>query len=220
MEEQKTRQKICSAAVSLFTTKGFSGTSVREIAKKAKVNPALISYYFDGKQGLLESLMGSFFEGYLEKLETAYKLSDSLPLRHCLHKAIWDLLVYQQENNHLARFVYRETTLDTTLTREIMTIYLRKEKFYWQKLFDKGFKMGEFKKQAVDLTIVQLKGMIMMPFMNPQYLQEIFNMSPSEHYFAKRYGMRVLDWIDERFCRKEVLQAQQTAEVIHFRATP
>src|SRR5690625_3701548 len=98
MEKVHAKEKILNAAMFLFNTQGFSGTSVREIAKKADVNVALISYYFSGKQGLLEQLMGSFFEGYLKRLEKAAQLSDTLPLRQCLHEAIRDLLAYQQEN--------------------------------------------------------------------------------------------------------------------------
>ena len=46
-----TRDLIIEAGISLFTVKGFGGTTIREIAGKAKVNTANISYYFQGKQG-------------------------------------------------------------------------------------------------------------------------------------------------------------------------
>lgn len=201
MDERMTKKTIYNAAIFLFNTKGFAGTSVREIAKQANVNSALISYYFKSKQGLLESLMESFYDGYIDKMEQAIERSDLLPIRSCLHKAILNLLHYQQENNQLARFVLRETTIDSTLTREVMTVYLRKEKFYWQKLFEQGFRTGEFHKRNVDLTIIQLKGMITMPFSNPQYVQEIFHLSPFDDYFIRKYGFHVISWLDERFCR-------------------
>lgn len=211
MDERMTKQTICNAAVSLFNTKGFTGTSVREIAKKANVNVSLISYYFNGKQGLLESLMESFFESYIHILENAYELSDTLSTRNCIRKTIFDLLYFQQENSRLARFVHRETTIDSTLTREIMAVYLRKEKFYWQKLFEKGFRSGEFSKRNIDFTIIQLKGMITMPFSNPQYVEEIFHLSPSEQYFIRKYGLYVVQWLDERFSRQA--DQKQKAEV-------
>lgn len=212
MDERETKQNICNAAVALFNTKGFAGTSVREIAKKANVNVSLISYYFNGKQGLLESLMESFFESYIRIMDQAYALSDTLSARNCIRKAILDLLCFQQENSRLSRFVHRETTIDSTLTREIMAVYLRKEKFYWQKLFEHGFHSGEFKKRDIDVTIIQLKGMITMPFSNPQYVEEIFHLSPSERYFIKKYGMHLFNWLDERFSRHQE-QKRRKAEV-------
>lgn len=45
-----TKQKIVGAAVELFDSQGFDGTTVRQIACKAGVNVALISYYFKNKK--------------------------------------------------------------------------------------------------------------------------------------------------------------------------
>ncbi len=49
---------ILLAAERLFATKGFDGTSVRDIAHEANVNVAMINYYFGSKDKLLDT----FFE--------------------------------------------------------------------------------------------------------------------------------------------------------------
>lgn len=61
---KQTKQKVIDAAISLFNTKGYDGTSVRDIAKRADVNVANISYYFAGKQGLLNDLLLIFRRVY------------------------------------------------------------------------------------------------------------------------------------------------------------
>lgn len=43
-------------AEKLFAANGYNGTSVRDIATKAKVNVSMISYYFGSKENLLEEL--------------------------------------------------------------------------------------------------------------------------------------------------------------------
>lgn len=48
--------RILDAAVEVFSAKGFDGARVSEIAKRAGVNQQLISYYFDGKQGLYQEI--------------------------------------------------------------------------------------------------------------------------------------------------------------------
>ncbi len=48
-----TKEKMLDAAVRLFHTQGYDGTSVRDIATKANVNVALVSYHFGGKKGTL-----------------------------------------------------------------------------------------------------------------------------------------------------------------------
>jgi len=59
------KQDILAAAIGLFARKGFSATGVREIAQQAKVNIAMISYYFGSKRGVLEAALDIFFQRYL-----------------------------------------------------------------------------------------------------------------------------------------------------------
>ena len=57
------REAILAAAAELFSAQGYAGTTIKEIAGKAKVNSALLYYYFEDKEGLyravLAHLMGS-----------------------------------------------------------------------------------------------------------------------------------------------------------------
>ncbi|MEV5708593.1 TetR family transcriptional regulator [Actinoallomurus sp. NPDC052274] len=52
----QTRERILEAAVAEFGAKGYAGARTAGIAERAGVNQQLISYYFGGKQGLLEEL--------------------------------------------------------------------------------------------------------------------------------------------------------------------
>ena len=45
-KKESAREKIMKVAVSLFAKKGFDAATVDEIAAKAKVNKALIYYYY------------------------------------------------------------------------------------------------------------------------------------------------------------------------------
>lgn len=49
-------EHIMMVAEKLFAANGYNGTSVRDIAAKAKVNVSMISYYFGSKENLLEEL--------------------------------------------------------------------------------------------------------------------------------------------------------------------
>jgi len=56
MEYNEKQKQIISTAERLFSTKGYDGTSVRDIADEAGVNIAMISYYFGSKEKLMEAL--------------------------------------------------------------------------------------------------------------------------------------------------------------------
>jgi AcrR family transcriptional regulator len=72
------REDILMVAEELFGEKGFDGTSVRDIAQKAGVNLAMISYYFGSKEKLLEYLIefrAGYAYGILEELNKDQSLS-------------------------------------------------------------------------------------------------------------------------------------------------
>ena len=52
-----TREEIIAAAGELFSEVGFERTTMREVATRAKVDPALIHHYFGNKDGLLAAAL-------------------------------------------------------------------------------------------------------------------------------------------------------------------
>lgn len=57
MELNEKQLQILEIAEKLFAEHGFDGTSVRQIAKEADINIAMISYYFGSKEKLLDTLL-------------------------------------------------------------------------------------------------------------------------------------------------------------------
>jgi AcrR family transcriptional regulator len=51
------QDRILDAAEQAFADGGYSGASMREIVRKARVNPALVYYYFDSKRGLMDAVL-------------------------------------------------------------------------------------------------------------------------------------------------------------------
>jgi AcrR family transcriptional regulator len=51
------RELLLDAAVTLFAERGIAGTTIAEIAAKAKVTPALVHYYFTNRGRLLDAVV-------------------------------------------------------------------------------------------------------------------------------------------------------------------
>ena len=66
---ESTREALLSAGTSLFAERGFDGASVDAIAQRARVNKAMISYHFGGKDGLYRAILAETFEPTLQRLE-------------------------------------------------------------------------------------------------------------------------------------------------------
>lgn len=54
---EDTRGAILAAAATEFGESGYDATSVRGVARRAGVDPALVHHYFDGKAGLFAAVM-------------------------------------------------------------------------------------------------------------------------------------------------------------------
>ncbi|CAM4246023.1 TetR/AcrR family transcriptional regulator [Flavobacterium terrigena] len=73
MEYNSKQIEILNISLKLFAEKGFDGTSIRDIAKAADINVAMISYYFGSKEKLLEAIVINRVSGFsmiLENLQT------------------------------------------------------------------------------------------------------------------------------------------------------
>ncbi len=65
-KDENSKTRILEAATKLFAQKGFDGTSIREICKKANVNLCMISYYWGGKQELYNGIIENLLERQIE----------------------------------------------------------------------------------------------------------------------------------------------------------
>lgn len=193
--KKDSKEEIVKAAVSLFNSNGYSGTSIRDIASLAKVNSATIAYHFENKLGLLEFCFMYFFEKYIHIIEEHFSKNDQ-GSKECLKKMTADLLHYQCENIELTRFVHREMSMDSQIVREIMSTYSLKEKYYLQKIFEKGFERKEFRPHSIPYLIIQYKSLLMMPFINANYLREVLYTFPNERFFEQKYLKDINNWID------------------------
>ena len=63
-----TRTRILAAAATEFGARGFSATSVDCIARRARVNKAMIYYHFDHKRALYAAILNEIYTGLGDRL--------------------------------------------------------------------------------------------------------------------------------------------------------
>jgi AcrR family transcriptional regulator len=81
-DPERTKARIIEAATAVFAAKGFAGARVSEIAARAGVNQQLISYYFDGKEGLYREM------GRRWRAHEAEAMPDELPLAELIKRYV------------------------------------------------------------------------------------------------------------------------------------
>ncbi len=104
------KQRILDSAIALFAQKGYSAVGVREISTEANVNIAMISYYFDGKVGILKEIIESFHNKYLQIIEDAY--DESNPPEECARDIIHNIINFVRKNKDLTLAAFNAMPLD------------------------------------------------------------------------------------------------------------
>lgn len=74
--KQISRDKLIEAAINLFSTKGFRGTSIRNIADGMGMSISNIYHYFGNKEGLLLAILENSTATLLEALEASVRDED------------------------------------------------------------------------------------------------------------------------------------------------
>ena len=77
-DPERTRRLILDAAMTEFGLHGYAGARISAIATRAGVNQQLISYYFDGKQGLYEAVGQQWRERQRELAPPGTPMSEQL----------------------------------------------------------------------------------------------------------------------------------------------
>lgn len=193
METGKMNEKqiqIVDAAEHLFAEKGFHGTSVRDIAEKAQVNLAMISYYFGSKDQLLEAMFEYKSNLMATQLEVLVHQSNSEPL-----EIIYSLIehyidkVLQQQPFH--KIMVREQVVPSTSRVQELILGMRKRNLeIIHRVVTKGQEEGSFRKE------------IDFPLLMTTMFGAVNNMVTTQYYYRALSNLEHLS--DEEF--KQVIR--------------
>ena len=153
MEFNDKQLTILNAAEKLFSTMGFDGTSVRDIATEAGVNVAMISYYFGSKEKLMEAIFERNTYKMRLKMETMLQ-NDKMTNHEKVNVLIEDYVEKFLSKPQFHKLMLREQLDDKPggVTGMINELKMRN---YGQirKLIHEGQKNGEFRKN-IDITLM------------------------------------------------------------------
>jgi TetR/AcrR family transcriptional regulator len=157
-DDPEARAKILAAAEELFAARGFAGTSVRDIARSAGVNPAMIHYYFGNKESLYRAIIESAASTIRALLITA--TSSAQTLEETLSRFVSGYANYIFSHTNLARVLHRELLAGGSYLKQIMqpaTNY----KILREALSD-AVSRGDMRNIDIDLAPISLMGMIVV----------------------------------------------------------
>ncbi len=198
-----TEGRIFLAAVKLFDIYGYHGTTLRQIAGEAGVNVALIAYYFKNKKGLLEHVMIRYFEPLFERLEEECQKNARSPEERLVNMLI-TMVQYQREQARITRIIQRELSVESMLGREIMSIYLTKQKHYFISILEEEKELGRLSSRVnPEFSLISLMSMIQYPFLNPQWVREVFYLEPMSELFVESLSIQIRQYVSSLFRKND-----------------
>jgi TetR/AcrR family transcriptional regulator len=174
-----TRATILAAARKVFAGQGLDGTSVREVAQAAKVNNAMIYYYFKDKDDLYRSVLVDSFEA-MAKIWNDSIFQSAAPVREKIQRFIEGYIRFHQGNDDLRRIMAMEFAGSGGNITWVCENFFADNFAKLTKLIRQGMRTGELRTIDPSTAAASLIGVIIHNFI----MQPI-----AEHVHGKRKNL-------------------------------
>ncbi|HEV7779859.1 MAG TPA: TetR family transcriptional regulator [Chitinophagaceae bacterium] len=174
MEYSDKQIQIMEAAEKLFADKGFTGTSVRDIAESADINLAMISYYFGSKEKLFEAMFAHRSESFKLQLETMVQNKEMEPMEK-MYQLIDQYILKLTNQQCFHRIMVREQMINGHgfIASQIHALKTRNQELIKQ-LIKEGQDKGVFKKDIdVPLMMMTMVGTVSQLVTTRHFYREI-----------------------------------------------
>jgi TetR/AcrR family transcriptional regulator len=185
VDDPKARTRIAAAAEELFAERGYHGAAIRDIARKARVNGAMIHYYFGNKEGLYRAML----EGAASRVRTLLieTTGNSGPTTTRLASFVEAYAAYMLSQPNLARILYREMLTGAKHIKQVAQQYGASNYSMLKGLIADGVKCGELRSVDAELTPISLMGMVVIF----QFLRPIISVALGKTQYDKAFVDRV-----------------------------
>jgi len=201
MEYSEKQMAIINTAERLFALTGFDGTSVRDIAKEANVNIAMISYYFGSKEKLMEAVFEQRTAAMRLKVENLMQNREMTNLQkvNILIDDYVEKFISQQEFH---KIMMREQLIEKNTPIAGFIHEVKKRNLHSIKqLIQDGQKSGEFKKNIdTVLMMITMVGTVSQMISSQNFYKEINNMQEmTEIEFRKHLRKKLSTHLKQLF---------------------
>lgn len=157
--EKDTRDKLIGAGEKLFSERGLSGVSIRELSQEAGTNSALISYYFGGKEGLYAAILEKQFSpiGLLLDSVLGIKISPTEKIT----KYAQGVAMVHEKMPFFTKFFMGEIINPSRFFEPLIQKYIQRAYGFLTETLHAGIACGEFREEMdVNSAALALAGMM------------------------------------------------------------
>ena len=179
IKTENTETEILIAAKEIFQQKGMSGARMQEIADKAKINKALLHYYYRSKQLLFEAVFKSAFSLLAPQLNKV--LNDDSDLFEKIRKFTENYVSFVIKHPYLPNFVVQELNKNPEFVQKLRSEknFPSIEKFKLQ--VSDAINQGIIKPIEAEQLFINIISLNIFPFIGEPLLMALVNVDKESY---------------------------------------
>lgn len=179
------RARLGAAARELFGSRGFAAVTVREVAERAGVTPAMVNYYFRGKHGLFRAVLEDILEEALAGMEAA---GESITAPGGIRTYLARHAAIMSENPWVAPLIYREVVLSADFPSEFVARFPGRLFGLLRRAVRAAQDRGELDPGLdADFLVLSIVASSVFPFLMRPVIENLTG-SPVDRSFAGRWA--------------------------------
>ena len=179
IKTENTETEILIAAKEIFQQKGMAGARMQEIADKAKINKALLHYYYRSKQLLFEAVFKSAFSLLAPQLNKV--LNDDSDLFEKIKKFTENYVSFVIKHPYLPNFVVQELNKNPEFVQKLRSEknFPSIEKFKLQ--VSDAINQGIIKPIETEQLFINIISLNIFPFIGEPLLMALVNVDKESY---------------------------------------
>ena len=195
-----TKERILKVAREIFSKKGYDATTTQEIAEKAKVNKAMIYYYFRNKEDLYIEMLRNFFNEISSKLLNVFAMNLSPPEKFNLF--ISEYINFISKNRELPSLILGSILTGKKHVHQVieeimLPVYKKGERF-----FEEGKARGYFYDLDFKNLITTVIGAIVFYFIGSPIFSVIWEEDPLSSTNVEKKKKELIRLIEKGLIKK------------------
>jgi len=155
------KEKLLKSAKKLFAVQGFDKTSIRDIANDANVNSSMISYYFGGKEGMIQGIFEYYFPDTVNSTDMTEPINE-------IRKIISDIILLRVHDTELIDILHSEIILHSPRLDGIKP-HITAPWFHLYNLLVECQSNGSINIRTVEVAYMYLLAGISFPYHNQMF---------------------------------------------------
>ncbi len=186
------QEALLEAARQLMAEKGLPRVTVRDVAARAGVQPALVNYYFGGKQGLLRAVVVGVAARMLARIEEGASVQGSIEER--LRSVVRAVTSHCVEEPYAPRLVMEQVLFgEDEMLDAFVAGYARPNMETVRELLEAGAEAGEIQPVEPLFLIPSLLGGCLFFFLASPVIMRLFEFDAITPELAEKLADNTVD---------------------------